>query len=242
MPTQHQIKTLADKLKAYKRKYIKKQYMDLDESATRLMVNTLLTEIFGYTELEDIKTEYRIRGEYADYVIQLKRKKHFIVEVKAIQLDLNEKHLRQSVNYAANEGIDWVILTNGKQIELYKVIFGKPITTRKIFSFDFENKDDFKKMPEFLIYLTKTSVMKNELETFWKRVEALEPVQLSKNLYSKDVVKFLKKVLKNKTGLTFGEDDILDSIHTIVTTKIESKKPKAPLEIVKKKVKKSSTS
>ena len=217
---------------------MKKQHMDLDESATRLMVNTLLTEVFGYTELEDIKTEYRIRGEYADYVIQLKRKKHFIVEVKAIQLDLNEKHLRQSVNYAANEGVDWVILTNGKQIELYKVIFGKPISTRKIFSFDFEDKEDFKKMPEFLIYLTKTSVLKNELETFWKRVEALEPIQLSNNLYSIEVVKFLKKVLKTKTGLTFGENDILDSIHSIVTTKIESKRPKAPLEITKKKTSK----
>lgn len=238
MPTAHQIKKIEDQLKAYKRKYMKKQHMDLDESATRLMVNTLLTEVFGYTELEDIKTEYRIRGEYADYVIQLKRKKHFIVEVKAIQLDLNEKHLRQSVNYAANEGVDWVILTNGKQIELYKVIFGKPISTRKIFSFDFEDKEDFKKMPEFLIYLTKTSVLKNELETFWKRVEALEPIQLSNNLYSIEVVKFLKKVLKTKTGLTFGENDILDSIHSIVTTKIESKRPKAPLEITKKKTSK----
>lgn len=234
MPTQAQIKSLTERMKIYKKRYIRQQYMELDESATRLMVNSLLTEVLGFTELEEIKTEHRIRGEYADYVIQLQRKKHFIVEVKSIQLDLTEKHLRQSVSYAANEGIDWIILTNGKQIELYRVLFGKPIDTRKIFEFDFSNKDDFKKMPEFLAYLTKKAVMKNELEDFWKRFEALEPVQLSRNLYSIEVVKFLKKVLKSKTGLSFEESAILESIHQIVTTKIDCLKPKAPVDVFKK--------
>lgn len=242
MPTQNQIKNLSGKLKEYRKRYMKKAYNDLDESATRLMVNSLLTDVFGYTELDEIKTEYRIRGEYADYVIQLARKKHFVVEVKSIQLDLTEKHLRQSVNYAANEGIDWIILTNGKQIELYKVLFEKPINSRKIFNFDISNKDDFKKMSEFLVYLTKKSVEKNELTDFWKRFEALEPVQLSKNLYDVHVVKFLKKVLKKKTDLSFSEDDILDSIHKIITTKIDSNKPKTPINIFSKKKEKQNQS
>lgn len=238
MPTENQIKNLSEKLRRYKKRFLKKQHEDLDESATRLMINNLLTDVLGYTELEEIKTEYRIRGEYADYVIQLARKKHFVVEVKSIQLDLTEKHLRQSINYAANEGIDWIILTNGKQIQLYKVLFRKPISSRKIFDFDLTDKDDFKKIPEFLVYLTKKSVQKNELEDFWKRFEALEPTQLSKNLYDVKIVRFLKKVLKNKTGLSFSEEDILDSIHQIITTKIESNKPKAPTDIFKKRVRK----
>jgi hypothetical protein len=70
------------------------------------MINSLLTDILGYKELEEAKTEYRIRFEYADYVIQVKRKKHFVVEVKPIAIDLSEGHLRQSLSYAANEGID----------------------------------------------------------------------------------------------------------------------------------------
>jgi len=235
MPTQNQIKNLSVKLKEYKKKYIKKQYTDLDESATRLMVNNLLTHVFGYTEIDEIKTEYRIRGEYADYVIQLSRKKHFVVEVKSIQLDITEKHLRQSVNYAANEGIDWIILTNGRQIGLYKVLFEKPINSRKVFYFDISNKEDFKKMPEFLIYLTKKSIKRNELLSFWKRFEALEAIYLSKNLYDIQVIKFLKKVLKKKTDLLFNEDDILESIYKIITTKIDSNKPKIPTNILTKK-------
>lgn len=237
MATKNQKQELYKKLQAYAKQYLKKEYKDLDESATRLMINSLLTNVFGYIELEEIKTEYRIRGEYADYIIQVKRKKQFVVEVKSIQLDLNEKHLRQSVGYAANEGVDWIILTNGKQVELYRVLFGKPITTRKIFDFDLSDAKELKNMCDMLYLLTKKSVLKDELNHFWARFEALEPVKLSSHLYSNEVVRFLRKVLKNKTGLYFGDDDILDSIHKIVSTKIESVKPKNPISSTGKKKK-----
>ena len=213
---------------------MRKQYHELDESATRLMINSLLTTVLGYTELEEIKTEYRIRSEYADYIVQLNRKKQFVVEVKAIQLDLSEKHLRQSVSYAANEGIDWIILTNGKTVELYRVIFGKPISTKKIFSFDLTDEKKLKTSAEFLYYLTKKSVLKDELDTFYARFEALEPSVLATHLYAVESIRFLKRVLKYKTGLSFSEDDILKSVHQIIITKIDSTCPKAPLVVFKR--------
>ena len=233
MATQNQIKEFARKLKTYSKQYLLKQYSELDESATRLMINNLLTTVLGYKELDEIKTEYRIRGEYADYIIQTNRKKQFVVEVKAIQLDLSEKHLRQSVAYAANEGIDWIILTNGKFIEVYRVIFGKPITTKKIYGFDLTKQ--LNESVNYLYYLTKKSVMRNELNDFYARFKALEPNTLANNLYSKEVIRFLKKVLKYKTGLYFSEDDILNSVHQIITTKIDSICPNNPLSVFKKK-------
>jgi hypothetical protein len=36
--------------------------------------------------------------------------------VKALSFDLSEKHLRQTINYGANEGIEFALLTNGKKI------------------------------------------------------------------------------------------------------------------------------
>lgn len=177
MATNNQIKEFGKKLKTYSKQYLRKQYSELDESATRLMINNFLTVVLGYKELEEIKTEYRIRGEYADYIIQTNRKKQFVVEVKAIQLDLSEKHLRQSVAYAANEGIDWIILTNGKFIEVYRVIFAKPISTKKIFGFDLTKQ--LNESVNFLYYLTKKSVMRNELNDFYARFKALEPNTLS---------------------------------------------------------------
>lgn len=235
MATQNQKDGLYKKLAKYSKKYLNKKYSELDESATRIMVNNFLTEILGYAELEEIKTEYRVRGEYADYVIQVGRKKHFIVEVKAIQLDLSDHHLRQAVNYAANEGIDWVLLTNGKNFSLYKVIFAKPIDSKKVFSFNLSDPKELKSSVEYIMYLTKKSVMKDELTDFWKRFQALEPNHLCKNLYAIEVVRFLKKVLKKSTDLSFSDDDILESLNIIIRAKIESEKPRYPINVFGKK-------
>ena len=226
MATEKQLSDLKSKINLYKRKYLKKEYSKLDESATRIMTNSFLTEILGYKELEEIKTEYRIRGEYADYIIQLKRKKHFVVEVKSIEIDINEKHLRQSLSYAANEGIDWILLLNGREIQLYRVNFGKPVSTTLIYKIDLTNSSDVKKAPELLWNLTKIAVERGELETFWKRTNALNPINLSKLLYSEEIVKRLRNDLKDQTGIYFQLDDVASSLHEIISEKVDFPKPK----------------
>jgi hypothetical protein len=226
MATENQLQELRNKLKDYKRKYLKKEFSSLDESATRIMTNNFLTEILGYRELEEIKTEYRIRSEYADYVVQLKRKKHFVVEVKSIGLDLSIKHLRQSLSYAANEGIDWILLLNGREIQLYRVNFGKPVTTTLIYRLDLLDNDDFKKCPELLWYLTKKAVERGELETFWKRTNALNPENLAKLVYSEEIVKRLRIDLKEQTGIYFQIEDVAESLREIIAEKVEFPKPR----------------
>jgi len=226
MATENQLKTLREQLKIYKRKYLRKEFTTLNEADTRIMTNSFLTEILGYRELEEIKTEYRIKSEYADYVIQLKRKKHFVVEVKSIELDLNEKHLRQSLSYAANEGIDWILLLNGREVQLYRVNFGKPISTTLIFKIDFMNSDDLKKAPELLWNLTKRAIEKGELETFWKRTNALEPVNLAKLVYSEEIVRRLRNDLKEQTGIYFQMEDVASSLAQIISDKVEFPKPR----------------
>jgi len=226
MATDKQLQTLKEQLKTYKRKYLRKEFSSLNEADTRIMTNYFLTEILGYRELEEIKTEYRIKSEYADYVIQLKRKKHFVIEVKSIELDLNEKHLRQSLAYAANEGIDWILLMNGREVQLYRVNFGKPITTTLIFKVDFMNNDDVKKSPELLWHLTKKSIEKGELEQFWKRTNALELSNLAKLLYSEEVVRRLRNDLKDQTGIYFQMEDVAASLAKIISEKVEFPRPK----------------
>lgn len=226
MATENQLIELKEKLKKYKRKYLKKEYANLNESATRLMVNSFLTDILGYKELKEIKTEYRIRSEYADFVVQLKRKKHFVVEVKSIDLDLNEKHLRQSLSYAANEGIDWILLLNGREIQLYRVNFNKPITTTLIYRLDLMDNDDFKGAPEQLWYLTKKAVERGELEDFWKRSNALQRENVARILYSEEIVRRLRNDLKNETSIYFQLKDIEKVLVDIIKSKIDFPKPR----------------
>ena len=229
MITESQKKKFTEKVTEYKKRYINKQIMQLDESSTRIMINYFLVDVLGYAELKDIKTEFRIADKYADYVIQLRKKKHFIVEVKAINLDLTEKHFRQALEYAANEGIDWILVTNGRQFKFYRVIFKKPISSKKIFDIDFQVQNT-KKIADSLVLLSKDSVEKGHLMEYWKHFEVLDPQHLSKFLYSKNMVSTLKKSLKQKHGIKFTDDDLLESMHAIITNEIDSEKPNAPTE------------
>ena len=75
---------LLNALKGYNKKYLDPDISELDESGTRIMINTFLTDVLGYKPIEEIKTEYMIKGRYADYIIQVNKVRHFLVEVKAL--------------------------------------------------------------------------------------------------------------------------------------------------------------
>ena len=221
MPTLTQTKKVEQKLRQYRKKYLHKTFAEVDESATRIMVNFLLCDVLGYSELVDIKTEYRIRDQYADYVIQIKAKKQFIVEVKSIQFDLNQRHLRQSLEYGVNEGIDWIILTNGRQLQLYKIIFDKPVRHEKFFDWDLSDYAQIRQAASSIAYLAKRSVLKGELDQLWQRQVELSPDRLAKIVYSLDFVKLLRRQLKQNTKIHFKDDELYVSLHTMITKAVE---------------------
>ena len=202
-------------IKDYKKKFLDKPLGELDESGTRLLINHFLTEMLGYETLSEVKTEYMIKGTYADYVIQIGGKRHFLVEVKALSLNLSSNHLRQSINYGANEGIDFVLLTNGMVFELYKVLFEKPISHELIFSLDLSELSNLKLIADQLQYLHKDAVLKKGLDVLWDRHSALSPKNLSKLLFSTEVVKFLQKELKKKYSIKFDEVVIESAVKRI---------------------------
>ena len=229
-------------LKDYKKRYLSKAISDLDESGTRIMINNFLSSILGYQELEEIKTEYMIKGTYADYIVQIGGKQHFLVEVKALSIDLSDKHLRQAINYGANEGIEWAILTNGRQFQLYKIIFEKPSGEKLVFEIDFTAEDfHVKQALEQLTYLHRDAVVKKSLAELWSRYSALDPLNIAGLLFSPQVVAFLKKELKSKYDSKFEDDEIIESLHEVVCGEISAEKLKIPRfkSTKKKQVKKS---
>jgi hypothetical protein len=207
-------------IKLYKKKFLDRN-LELDESGTRLLINSFLSDVLGYLPLEEIKTEYMIKGTYADYMVQSSGVRHFLVEVKALSLELSEKHLRQTINYGANEGIEWALLTNGKTFEFYKILFNQPIESRLIFMADLTDTSTLKQSVEQLQYLHKESVLKKGLKVLWNKCEALHPLNVAGILYSKDVIDLIKKLIKAKHGEKCDNEEVLKSLNTIVTEGID---------------------
>lgn len=219
-------------LKSYQKTYLQ-SHTDLDESGTRIMINAFLTEVLGYTALHEVKTEYMIRGTYADYMVQTNGVRHFLVEVKALSIDLSEKHLRQAINYGANEGVEWALLTNGRQFEFYKIIFSKPIESKLIFSVDLSNPD-FKAQAEQLQFLHKDSVLKEGLDVLWNNNQALDVITVAGILLSEPVTSIVRNHLKKEFGVKFELKEIESAIRTVVTSSINIESVKVP-KIKKKK-------
>ena len=211
---------LLTQLKSYNKQYLKSKRDELDESGTRLMINTFLTNVLGFTAIDEVKTEYMIRGTYADYVIQTKGVQHFLVEVKSLSLALSAKHLRQTINYGANEGIEWALLTNGKQFNFYKILFQKPIDSRLIFSIDLCDVTKLKNCVEILQYLHKESVSLKGLDKLWQKTIALDPKNVSGLLFGKPVINFIKRTLNKKFKHKFGDQEIENAINRIINEEI----------------------
>jgi len=86
---------------------------DVNESDTSMIVTDMLADVFGFDKYNDITREYAIRGTYCDLTTKIDGKLQTLIEVKAIGVPLRENHMKHAVDYAANQGVEWVVLTNG---------------------------------------------------------------------------------------------------------------------------------
>ena len=65
---------------------------DINESDTVTIIMDMLAEVFGYDKYSEITSEYAIKKTYCDLAIKIDGKLRFLIEVKAIGLDLKTDH------------------------------------------------------------------------------------------------------------------------------------------------------
>lgn len=109
---------------------------DVNESDTSMIVSDVLADVFGYDKYSEVTRELCIRGTYCDLATRIEGKFQVLIEVKAIGLELKNVHVKQAVDYAANQGIEWVALTNGNLWRVFRVIFAKPIDAELVLDID----------------------------------------------------------------------------------------------------------
>ena len=112
---------------------------DVNESDTVTIITDMLGYVFGYDKYSEITSEYAIRGTFVDLAIKLDGSPKMLIEVKAIGSELKDSFVKQAVDYAANQGTEWVVLTNGGIWKIYKVAFTKPIGQELVYEIDFLN-------------------------------------------------------------------------------------------------------
>jgi hypothetical protein len=114
-------------LKRYRTVLSNIQKRDVSEADTVTVINDILADVCGYDKYHQVTSQYAIRGTFVDLAVKVDEDIRFLIEVKAIGIELKDIHVKQAIDYAANQGIEWVVLTNGAVWRVYKVHFGQPI-------------------------------------------------------------------------------------------------------------------
>ncbi len=170
---------------------------DVNESDTVTIITDMLADLFGFDKYTEVTSEQAIRGTYCDLAVKLEGTIKYLIEVKAIGLTLKENHLRQAMNYGANQGISWIILTNGINWEIYRIKFERPIDCEHTCSIDLlelnaRKSDDISR----LYLLCKEGLAKNAIDKFHEHTQNVNRFVVAAIIQSDPVLNVMRREIR----------------------------------------------
>jgi len=183
---------------------------DANEGDTRLLVTDFLCEALGYDKYEDLTTEFQVRGEFADYGIRVDKQLLAFVEVKRAAQDLNARHLRQVETYAVKEGLEWLLLTNGRVWQAYHVIAGtgQQVSTTLVLEVDLLGDEPPSKKIANLFHIHRAALKRSTISDLWKQRAATAPEALAKVIQSAPVLDAIRKEVRRRSGFNPETKDL----------------------------------
>lgn len=170
---------------------------DVGETDTVTIIKDMMADVFGYDKYSELTSEFAIRGTYCDLAIKLDGKLSTLIEVKAIGIELKESHVKQAVDYAANQGVDWVLLTNGIRWCVYHVFFTRPINQELVVDIDFSAMNPKSQADLELLYLwCKEGWQRSALGDFHTQKQALSRFFLGAMVLSEPVLEVIRRELR----------------------------------------------
>lgn len=127
---------LAVGLERYRPLLIAARACGADEAATRVLVEDLLADVFGYDKYTQMSAEYLERGACCDLALQLGGTAAMLIEVRAAGTRVGDAQRERAIDHAVAQGCPWVALTNGAQWQVYRIEFAEPLKVEPVVEFD----------------------------------------------------------------------------------------------------------
>ncbi len=196
---------------------------DANEAETRQRVERVFERVMGYDALRFLSRERAVHGtgdtEHVDFAIQVDAAADalpvMMVELKRVGLDLATRHLKQASRYAIDAGCAWVLLTNGRQWQLYHVEFGQPPVTKLVEKWDLQ-QDPVEDLDRKFGLISYRNVKRGALEALWETTQVLAPESLLKAILSRESTNALRRVLKRESGVRVKADQIVSGLRKML--------------------------
>lgn len=201
---------------------------DANEGDTRMVVTDMLCEGLDFDKFKDLTTEYMVKQDFADYGVRIDKQMVAFIEVKRISQKLNERHLRQVLMYAVNEGVEWMVLTNGAVWQAYHLTGGLPVVVDMAFEIDLLGPATLAEKTELMFLLHKEALKRRRIDEVWRHRAATEPGALLDLMLSEPMLDELRKEVRRRTGIATAAQALSEVIRTeIVDPKLIAKLFKA---------------
>ena len=182
-----------------------------NESQSRLLLDRILQDVLGYS-LGEIKTEQKIQGRAADYVLAPGGVDALVIEAKRIGAPLRDKQIFQATSYAAYAGIRWALLTNVVNWQLYRVATEDKVEADLVFALDLQGGLDGDSAYRLML-LSKTGITRCELlDKLWRKKVALSQESLIAAILNEEVLNKIRVVLLRERGYPLTNQEIQDAI------------------------------
>lgn len=183
---------------------------DANEGDTRLLITDFLCDALGYDKFEDLTTEYAVRYEFADYGVRINKQLTAFIEVKRAAQQLSPKHLRQVETYAVKEGLEWLILTNGRVWQVYHVdaATGRQVQTEMLFEVDVLGEETPQRKTEKFFLIHREALKKNLIAEEWHRRAATSPSAIAHALVTDSVLDALRKEIRSRSRFNASVSDL----------------------------------
>lgn len=205
-------------LRKYQKAFEAAKSRDVGESDTCVIISDFLADVLGYDKYSEVTTEFAIRSTFCDLAIKTNGRLQFLIEVKSVGTDLKDNHMRQATDYAANQGVDWVLLTNGAQWKAYKLKFEKPIQAEEVFSIDLLNPETKTvALLEKLYLISKEAGGGGAMDTYYQQQEAKSRYVIGQLLLSEPVLTTVRRELRRLfPGVKTTEAELAEVFRTEV--------------------------
>ena len=229
---------IAAQMKRYQGVLATIQKKDISEADTVTVINDILADVCGYDKYHEVTSQYAIRGTFVDLAVKVDENIRFLIEVKAIGIELKDIHIKQAIDYAANEGIEWVILTNGAVWRVYNVHFGQPIEKILVCEVDLialSPKSD--EILECFGNLSREGFSKGKMADLLHQKQLTNKFTVAALLISDDILDDLRKEIRRLGSGIKVDNDYLRALLTNEIVKrdlIDSEEAKAAFQNVKR--------
>ena len=201
-------------LKKYQAVLTDAKNRDINERDTVIIIVDMVADLLGYKKFTEITTEFPDHaGGYIDLAVKVDKEIRFLIEAKAINVELKDSHVRQGVSYGASLGTEWVILTNGVHWRIYKIHFGQPIEQTLVRELDLlavTPRDD--KLLECFGSISREGFTKSSMTAFFQQQQAMGKFSVAALLLSETVISAARRELHRLYPSVKVEPEVLRSV------------------------------